>query len=255
MAEILKKLEGLDRLEKSLKIVETSIKNVESKIETIEKKFEEKLKNMKADIDKKLVEVIAKEKQNNAHIQNVYAELKGDIESIKKSTEILVAGLPESLNMTLPELYKKIASAIGYGDGSNTDVPVSPNARYVLIKNTKTKTSTVLIRFANIFDKNDFLANYYKDAKNFNMRKLGYTGDQRLYMSHNLPQHKYQIFKKALERKKKKVFDSVRVSDFGDIRVRVAGESKLYLVKSIEDVNKFPEPNNSDDGESSSGGT
>lgn len=254
MDEILKKLQKLDSLPDSLKIVEALVKGNSSTLEKIENEFKDKLNEIKVNIDKRFVEVLAETKKNSSEIKSVHCELKEDFESIKKSTEILISDLPENLNMSLTEFYQKVGSAIGFGDGSNADIPVPPRAKLIQIKNGKKKSSTVLMRFATIFDKSTFMANYFKDSKLLNLNKLGFNENKRLYMSHNLPQNKYKIFKRALERKKAGVFDAVRLSDYFEIKVRVPGEAKFRMIKTIEDVNAVPAPVPVNNGQSSSSG-
>lgn len=253
LIEINKKLDELKFVPDSLKIVESLVKNNSSKLDNLEKRMDEKLKDMKTDFEKKFGELANKSKNNSIAIKNLYALVKEDMDAIKKSTEILVSEFPENLNMPLNDLYQKIASSIGFGDGTIPEIPTPPNALLIQIKNSKKKSSTILMRFATISDKNVFLSNYYKDAKQCNLKNLGFTEDKRLYMSHNLPPNKYKVFKRALVRKKGGVFNTVRLSDYGDIKVRVTGESKFHTIITMEDVNKFPEPANTDKNPSTSG--
>lgn len=256
MDDIMKRLEKLDKIDglaDSLKIVEASIKGVEKSIVTLEKKFDENLNKLKSDIDKKIVSVKQLSQQNSIAIKNVCSDLNEELNGIKKSTEILVASFPGDLNVPLNDLYQKMASTIGFRSGDDeTEAPLAPTAKLIKIQNGQKNTSTILVRFATISDKNQFMSNYFKHVKLFNLKNMGFpTNDQRLYVSHNLTPAKYQIFKSAIKLKKADKLNAVRVSDYGGIKVRKAAGEKFLLIKSLQDLNKMIPPGTSNGGSSS----
>lgn len=252
MDEILKRLEKLDGLHDSIKIVEASTKGINTSLVSLEKRLTEKLDKYKSVIDKKIGSVDKLSQQNSIAIKTVYNDVNEELNGIKKSTEVLVANFPGDLNVPLNDLYQKMASTIGFGSASDeTAAPLAPNAKLIKIQNAQKNTCTILIRFATISDKNQFMSNYFKHVALFNLNKMGFSKDQRLYVSHNLTPAKYQIFKSAIKFKKADKLNAVRVSDYGEIKIRKAAGEKFLLIKSLQDLNRLIPPGTSNDGSSS----
>lgn len=238
--DLMSKLDKLVGVPDSIKLMEASIKGVEGSILNMEKKLDDKLDNYQSLINKKITEISNITQRNSKAISVAYNELSEELDGIRKSTEILVASFPANLNVPMNELYQRISSAIGFrSENDASAAPIAPNARLINIKNAKLKTCTILIRFATILDKNAFMANYFKDTEKFNLKNMGFTEDQRLYISHNLTPNKYRIFKAAIKHKKDKKLNAVRVSDYGEIKIRMADGAKFQLVKTLEDLQKL----------------
>lgn len=127
-------------------------------------------------------------------------------------------------------------------DGDTTEdensLPPAPEVTIFQMRGTADSTP-IIMRFSSPFHKERYLSHYYKHAKNLKLQDFGYTGDNKIFMNHNLSSNRYKAFKLALTLKKSKLVDAVRVVNYGDIVIKVAGSQGFVTANSEKEINSI----------------
>jgi hypothetical protein len=198
MAAMQKQLQKLDKLDE----VSKKLDNLDSRFSHLEKAVE----------------------SNQARIGNVEKDVENVFVTLQMAHELTVSGIPAEHKKSPEEVFELVSSSLGYDE---TTLPATT------VYNLPGR-NVFVIRFATIFDKDEFLQRYVKIAKTLTLKALRIANDKksRVYIQHNLPQKIYKIHKYALSQVKSGILHKVKLSSYGEIMIRVAQRSRFVAVRN-----------------------
>jgi phenylalanyl-tRNA synthetase alpha subunit len=232
------KLNKINEVSEQLNKLDEKIVNIDAKLNNLEKKFEDRFKSIESNISKLKAETNLKIHQITKNSTDHKTANDDEIESIKRANELIVNGFPANNNMDFNELYKKIASVIGFSEVSiSNEFPAIPEAKMFKLKSKSTTESTLVIRFATLYHKEIFLANYFKNTKECKLSKFGFSGESRIYIHNNLTSKRYSALKCALNLKKNGKIHQVKTFAYGALAIKFTKDTDFIIVRSIEEIN------------------
>lgn len=153
------------------------------------------------------------------------------------------------MNNNLLETFYLICSSIGLKkegvavfNEKFASICSFPECKMIFYENKHENQSRLWIRFANLHYKDTFMSHYFKSPKSLTLKSLGYGSESRVYIHQNLSKLRYQAFKHAIQLKKNGLVTAVRTTAFGEVSVKVNGQSRFETVKTISDVNALMRP-------------
>jgi hypothetical protein len=80
---------------------------------------------------------------------------------------------------------------------------------------------------------------YFKNCKNVTLHNLGFVGNSRVYIFHNLTSTRYKIYKHALQLKKSSKLSSVSITGIGQVAIKINSSSGFTDVNSISQLDQL----------------
>lgn len=181
------------------------------------------LKDIRHDIAR-LVELVS--------INNTQAKptLSPENESMRLS--LTINGVPEKNNENLQDIYDDIAKNIGFS---------SPPPRVSLFRysDASSRAPTIVARFRNFAEKNDFKFKCMKVAKTLTICQLSGFNDEpntRIYVQDQMSKSTYELMRAAIKFKYKKLLSNVMV-DNCRIFAKLSPNSPKLNIHSITQLN------------------
>ncbi len=211
-------------------------------IERIENKLDDKIDQLRADIKDDIIsDILPRIEQNTGHItatnrrvtqlEATVKKLEHTLELKSKENELIVRGVPVVTGEICQNVYKSLATAIGY---EPLQVPLADAFRLKGRGSSNNTNPPILVKFALKFDKIAFYNKYFQ-KKNLNLIDIGYQTPARIYISENLTKQNQQIFGAALQLKKDGAIASVS-THFGAVSVKKTQEGNRITVDNLADL-------------------
>lgn len=223
----------LSDINKKLSSIQLDLTNLDKKVTGFEKKLDEKVEKIGNRVT-----------DNERKIDEINTKRADDIETYRKSYEAVIEGLPSKFKRSLLEIFGMICTTIGFDEEGGVNFcndkksfavrAYYPNVKIYLINGKKSNTSTMIVRFSSIFDKDVFINQYFSNSSKLTLKSIGFKSDTRIFIHQNLTSKKYKIFREALKYKKAKQIKSVRVTSYGDIGVKLLNSEKFDEIVSVE---------------------
>lgn len=178
---------------------------------------------LKSSVDEFKAEIACELKENKeqfSHQSQRLDDTEDDIERIRRSYDLRVTGFPAKENENLMELFKAIATEIGYVTDSQLCMP---SIERIPVKNKTTgamiKSSTMLMHFTSLKQKQSFYSHYlYKMP--LKPEKFGISTANQIVIGENLTKKNTQLFKQAQTMKKNGLIAQTYTED-GLVKIRI----------------------------------
>lgn len=221
-----------------------AMQRLENRFDVMETKFDAKIDQLRDDIKGDLTEEIrqnaadiASNREDIEVLQTHVQQLENELDRSRKAEELVVKGVPVLSNENCNILYTKIAMAIGY---QNDSAPVVETFRLGKRTNSAGRAPPILVKFRSRWEKSEFFGKYLR-FRNLNLSHIGFTLNERVFISENLTKYDQLIFAEALQLRRAKKIQSVYVSS-GAVFVRAKEGDRGALVKTVADLNIYKGP-------------
>jgi hypothetical protein len=209
-----------------------AIKNFSQRFDSIDQKLNAMNNNLKS-YENKLDKHMELTEKKFTSIKG-YVDEKFD--SLKKAHELNITGVPLLKDdRELNDFYTSLASCLGY---SPDEPNKSPEVKLFKIV-TGDNMHRIIIRFANIFQKDQFLHRYFAVSKEITQKKLGYKENKRIYIQQNLVTSKYKLFRLGLYLKRTGALKQVRIFDYGMIGIQFNDSPRFIMMEDEEQLKKL----------------
>jgi hypothetical protein len=183
-------------------------KRLDESVRGIYTKMDQLRVDLKEDIKNDLLPKIEANEVNIAETIDRVEELETTVEQLQnslelqtKTLELVVRGVPMVTNERCQQLYRKMASAVGYNPDS---IPIADAFRLGRRSGAlpNMRAPPILLRFTHKNDKTSFHNKYFA-KKDLNLVDLGFPGaSSRVYVSENLTTRNKQLFEAAMQLRK-----------------------------------------------------
>jgi hypothetical protein len=177
-------------------------------------------------------------------------ELRNSAEAATKAADLIIKGIPVLSGDNPVKLYLGVAAALGFE--GNT----APAAEIFRLGKKKVGSSfdpPILVKFARILDKNEFFRRYFRH-KNLNLTEIGFSVNQRIFITENLTKQDQEIHATAMKLRNEQKLLSVSTSR-GVVLVRRHKEERPFPVRMVSELMELVgaaaenEENHEDDGQ------
>jgi hypothetical protein len=166
-----------------------------------------------------------------ANVENRVDLLEERFEASSKENDLLIKGVPIVSNEKCPNIFRRIAGAIGIGPES---MPAVVAFRLGRKKPGSDRDPPILLKFCNHIEKDHFYQKYFA-FKNLNLTHIGFDVDQRIVISENLTRHNQQIFQAAIKLKFERKIFQVSTNN-GAVFIRKGQTSRRTMVSKLSDL-------------------
>jgi hypothetical protein len=197
------------------KTTEAILARLEKTMDRMNKKMDDNYRELRSDISELRGDLLTKVQQNETNIASNTSEIEvlkttvANLENLHemkdRANDLIVKGIPVMSNEKPPQIYHKIALAIGYVANL---VPSAEVFRMGKKKPGANYEPPILLRFCNKFERGSFYQKYFSHGQ-LKLSDVGFNVDQRIYMSENLSKLNQPIFAEAMRLKKEKKLFSV----------------------------------------------
>jgi hypothetical protein len=166
-------------------------------------------------------------------IEEAIVELRDETEAASRATDLVVKGIPMQQNENAVDIYVKVASAIGYGNGG----PNIPSADIFRLGRKKVGSKfdpPLLFRFPTIHDKTTFHRHYFQHLT-LNLSDIGFSARQRIYIMENLTKKRQEVYTAAMKLRRDNKLHTVSTSN-GRVMIKRDPRSRATPVTSMAEL-------------------
>lgn len=173
-----------------------------------------------------------------AEVNNKLTQVKEDVAENKEaiarsylSNDLIISGVPYTMNENLHTYFELWCKVLGYTESSLPLVDLRRLSRSPLREGSN---CYILVQFAISNQRNDFFAKYLR-SRSLTLTQIGFQSDKRIYVNENLIPSTRKIKSKAVELKKEGKLSTVYCRG-GIVHVKLPNSDQDRIVKSEEEL-------------------
>ncbi|KAJ6644633.1 hypothetical protein Bhyg_09602 [Pseudolycoriella hygida] len=157
------------------------------------------------EIESKMDDKIQKRLSFNASEMDRLASVVENNERLSKLNDVILKGIPNNRNEKLMDVFDRVSSVIGFETTSN-----SVNTILRLKSGNNQTSSPILVKFLSANSKQDFMMKYYAH-RDLKLSAIGLDSEDRIYATHNLTKHNFELQLKAVQMLKEKKIVKIQI--------------------------------------------
>lgn len=212
------------------KLISTQTKTTQEQLNLLGEELRNELKQGLLGINQELKDV-------RTSLDQIKLDVMDNTEAIdrsQRSCDLIVSGVPYTLNEDLYSYFRSWCLALGYTQHSVPSVDIRRLTRATL---NDGNNCLILLQFAIPNQKTDFYSKYLR-SHSLTLRQVGFQTDSRVYVNESLTPAARKIKSKAMELKKEGKLVSV-FSRSGVIHVRTSTSDRNLPIKSTDELQRF----------------
>lgn len=146
---------------------------------------------------------------------------------------VIIRGVPESSNESVPAIVKKIAKVINFMQSNFID-----NCFRLSKRDNSDIPGSIILKFSTEMARDEFLKCYFSHLKNHPLRPsdIGLTGSDRIFVNEHMDPKLRTVMKMALELRKEKVLSNVSTHCN---HISVKDNDGWHRIYTMEDLKKL----------------
>lgn len=222
-----------ERMDNMQKLHENNISNINEKIIQIHS-------SIKVDITE------TKKETNNeiAKLLERIVSLENDKKNMDKATDLIISGIPYSVDENLLATVSNISVVINYQEEDTIISAIrfkSPRQEINVNDNNTTKVAPIILKFSTIFSRRTFHAKYFAFCKTdaLKLMHIGFDSSNRIFVNENLSKTNLDLLKKAKQLKKKGKIAGAYSYDGKVCVYHLKNDKKFEIILNAEDLQKY----------------
>jgi hypothetical protein len=168
-------------------------------------------------------------------VETSIRELQNTTEAATKAADLIIRGVPmlsnEDPRFGPINFYMSIAAAIGYNSNNTPGAVITRLGRKRPDGNSD---PPLLVRFGRLIDREEFYRLYFRH-KTLNLSELGFSSNQRVYISENLTKRDQEIHGAAMKMRHERKLHSVSTSK-GVVFVRRNQDDRPTPIRAMSEL-------------------
>lgn len=222
-----------ERMDNMQQLHENNISNINEKINQIHSSIKVDVTEIKKEtnneISKLLERIISLENDNN---------------NMDKTTDLIISGIPYSVDENLRATALNISVVINYQEEDSIISAVrfkSPKQGSCVEDNNTTKVAPIVLKFSTISSRRTFHAKYFAFSKTdaLKLSHIGYDSNNRIFVNENLSKTNLDLLKKAKQLKKRGKIAGAYSYDGKVCVYHLKNDKKFQIISNVDDLKKY----------------
>lgn len=203
--------------------IDASVSMLEQRITSVEKQFSIFRSDCAANLNKLSTAI--------TEVRNGVTAVSHRMDRLEKANDLLISGIPYAVNENLQNMFRNLASCLGYTD---PDLPLVDLKRLMRLPITPGSSPPIACQFVFKNVRDEVYKRYLK-SRNLTLRIVGFESDQRIYFNESLTPHARSIRTEAIKLKKNGTLLKVFTRN-GIVYVQHKDRSEAEPINSVDQL-------------------